>query len=90
MREFSHKLVTFEMAQGDEVSQAQCKRELDQLSKEIFEIDLKIHSFRAQGNNTHIPVLEAARAEITKQIQQCQVQLELKKAQTKNRNRNRR
>ena len=89
MREFSDKPVTFAliMAQDGEVSQAKFKRELDQLSKMIFEIDLKIQSFRAQGNNTHIPALEAAKAEIEKQILQHQVQLEYKKAQNKNRNR---
>ena len=81
MREFSCKLVTFEMAEGGHVSQAQLKRELDQLSKELFGIDIKIQSFRAQGNNTHIPALEAVRAEITK-VQAKQVELELRKCQS--------
>ena len=64
------------MAEGGEVSQAQLKRELIQLSKEIFEIDLNIQSSRDQGNNTHIPALEATKLEIQKQIVKSQVQLE--------------
>ena len=69
MREFSHKLVTFSLiiTEGG-VSQAQLKRENDCLSKEIFDIDLRIQIFRSEGNTTHIPALEAAKVEIQKNI----------------------
>ena len=55
------------MTEGGDLSDlslAQLMRNIDQLSKEIFEIDLRIQSFRAQGNNTQIPRLEAAKHEI--------------------------
>ena len=82
MREFSHKLVTFffTMAQGVPVSQVQLIRELKELSRQIFEFDLKIQSFKQLGNNNHIPALEGAREKITKKIPQRQVKLEIKKA----------
>ena len=70
------------MAQGGP-SQAQLKRELEELSRQIFEIDIKIQSFSQQGNNNHIPALEAVIDEITKKIQQKQVELEIKKAQSR-------
>ena len=56
------------MVEGSEVSQAQLKRELNQLSKEMLEIDLKNQSFRAQSYNTHIPALEAVKFETQKTI----------------------
>ena len=71
------------MAQGGPVSQVQLKRELEELSRQIFEIDLKIQSFKQQGNSNHIPKLEAAKAEMTKKIQQKQIELEIKKAQSR-------
>ena len=67
------------------VPQAQLKREFDQLAKEIFEIDLKILSFRSQYNCTHIPALEAAKSGLPQQILQCEIHLEHKKAQTRKR-----
>ena len=87
MREFSHKLVTFTliiMAEGS-VSQVQLKREINTLSNELVDIDVKIQSFEQQPHNRqHIPNLIGARAVITKQIQQKQVELEIKKAQSRN------
>ena len=59
------------MAEGGDLSSlslAQLKRNIDQLSKEIYEIDLRIQSFRAQRNNTHISAIEAAKHEIQKQM----------------------
>ena len=70
MREFSHKLVTFTliiMAEGG-VSRIQLKRELDSLSKELFDIDVKIEGFEQPHNRQYIPNLKAARAVIAKQI----------------------
>ena len=63
MKEFSHKLVTFflNMVQAGGVSQVSLKRELDQLSKEIYDIDLKIQQLKQVGNLTHVPNLEAAK-----------------------------
>ena len=49
------------MAEGGCVSLAQLKRDLDSLSQQIFQIDLKIQQFRQQNNTQHIPNLEAAK-----------------------------
>ena len=86
MREFSYKLVTFTliMAEGG-VYHAELKRELNSLSKEIFDIDLRIQIFRAQDNATQEPVLKALKVEIQKKIVQLEIKLEYKKAQNKNR-----
>ena len=74
------------MAEGGDLSSlslAQLKRNIKQLSKEIYEIDLKIQEFRAQGNDAHIPALETAKHDIQKQIPQHQIQFEYKKAQNR-------
>ena len=87
MREFSYKLVTFflNMTQAAPTSQAQLKRELEALSKDIFEIDLKIEQFRQQRKVQHIASLEAAKIELQKRIVQKKIQLELKNVQNRNR-----
>ena len=64
-------------------SQAELKRRLDSLSKQIFEIDLKIQSFRTQGKVDTVCDLEAAKLELQKQIVSLQIDLELAKAKAK-------
>ena len=64
-------------------SQAELKCRLDSLSKQIFEIDLKIQSFRTQGKVDTVRDLEAAKLELQKQIVSLQIDLELAKAKAK-------
>ena len=54
------------MLQGGPVSQAEIKRKLDDLSKQIDEIDLKIESFIKHGYHAHIPAWQAAKIELQK------------------------
>ena len=70
------------MAQGSDVSQAQSKRDLDQLSHNLFNINLQIQQLRqGVGNNQQqIAILDAASIQIQKEVE-----LELKKAQGKRR-----
>ena len=71
------------MAEGGCVSQAQLKRDLDSLSKQIFDIDLAIQRQQGSGNTQTIANLEAAKVEIQKEIVAKQIKLELKQAQNK-------
>ena len=64
-------------------SQAELKRRLDSRSQQIFEIDLKIQSFRTQGKVDTVRDLEAAKLELQKQIVSLQIDLELVKAKAK-------
>ena len=65
-------------------TQASLKREIDDISKQIFEIDLKIQSFQSQGpNNPHTPALKEAKLELQKKIVQLEIQLEYTKAKRK-------
>ena len=66
------------MAEGGcAVSQVQLKRDLDSLSKQIFDIDLAIQNTQTIAN------LEAAKVKIQKKIVAKQIELELKQAQNK-------
>ena len=71
------------MPKGGRVSLAQLKRELDSLSQQIFQIDLKIQQFRQQNNTQNISNLEAAKKELQQQILQNQIALEWQQAQNK-------
>ena len=71
------------MAEEGRVSQAQLKRDLDSLSKQIFDIDLAIQRQQGSGNTQTIANLEAAKVEIQKEIVAKQIELELKQAQNK-------
>ena len=71
------------MAEGGRVSLAQLKRELDSLSQQIFQIDLKIQQFRQQNNTQHISNLEAAKKDLEHQILQKQIALERQQVQNK-------
>ena len=71
------------MAEGGRVSLAQLKHDLDSLSQQIFQIDLKIQQFRQQNNTQHIPNLKAAKKELQQQILQKQIALEWQQAQNK-------
>ena len=72
------------MAEG--YTQAGLKREIDEISRQIYEIDLKIQQFSTQQNpENHIANLQATKAKLQSDIVNLQIQLELKKAQGKRR-----
>ena len=74
------------MATGG-LSQAALKRKIDALSRQIFEIDLKIQSFRHQEDKVEdIRNLEAAKLQLQQDIVSLQINLELAKAKNKKRN----
>ena len=74
------------MATGG-LSQAALKRKIDSLSRQIFEIDLKIQSFRHQEDKVEdICNLEAAKLQLQQDIVSLQINLELAKAKNKKRN----
>ena len=74
------------MATGG-LSQAALKRKIDSLSQQIFEIDLKIQSFRHQEDKVEdIRNLEAAKLQLQQDIVSLQINLELAKAKNKKRN----
>ena len=74
------------MATGG-LSQAALKRKIDALSRQIFEIDLKIQSFRHQEDKVEdIRNLEAAKLQLQQDIISLQINLELAKAKNKKRN----
>ena len=74
------------MATGG-LSQAALKRKIDALSRQIFEIDLKIQSFRHQEDKVEdIHNLEAAKLQLQQDIVSLQINLELAKAKNKKRN----
>ena len=74
------------MATGG-LSQAALKRKIDSLSRQIFEIDLKIQSVRHQEDKVEdIRNLEAAKLQLQQDIVSLQINLELAKAKNKKRN----
>ena len=76
-------LVTFffTMAEGGS-TQASLKREIKDISKQIFEINIKIQSFQSQGpNNPHIPALKEAKLKLQEKIVQLEIQLQYTRAQ---------
>ena len=73
------------MAMGG-LSQAALKRKIESLSKQIFEIDLKIQSFRQQEDKVEaVCNLEAAKLQLQQDIVSLQINLELAKAKNKKR-----
>ena len=67
MTEFSNKLITFFLNMGEGgCSQTSLKRKLDDISRQIHEIDLRIQSFGP--SNPHIPALKEAKLELQKRI----------------------
>ena len=73
------------------VSKAQIKRDLEQLGKDLYNIDLQIQKAKSQGNNHHILAnLEEAKVIIQRDVVDKQVQLELKEAQSRAARRGRR
>ena len=74
------------MAMGG-LSQAALKRKIESLSKQIFETDLKIQSFRQQEDKVEdIRNLEAAKLQLQQDIVSLQINLKLAKAKNKKRN----
>ena len=73
------------MATGG-LSQAALKRKIESVSKQIFEIDLKIQSFRQQEDKVEaVRNLEAAKLQLQQDIISLQINLELAKAKNKKR-----
>ena len=71
------------MAEG-RCTQASLKREIEDILKQIFEIDIKIQSFQSQGpKNPQIPAWKEAKLELQKKILQLEIQLEYTRAQRK-------
>ena len=71
------------MAKGG-LSQAAVKRKIESVSKQIFEIDLKIQSFRQQEDKVEaVRNLGAAKLQLQQDIVSLQVTLELAKAKKK-------
>ena len=63
---------------------ASLKWEIEDILKQIFEIDIKIQSFQSQGpNNPHISALKEAKLELQKKIVQFEIQLQYTRAQRK-------
>ena len=66
------------------LSLAALKRKLDELSRQIFEIDLKIQALATQKDKQgDIANLNAAKLQLQKDIIDLQIKYELKKAQNK-------
>ena len=72
------------MATG--TSLAALKRKLDDLSKQIFEIDLKIQTLAKQNKQQEVSNLKAAKVQLQKDVIDLQIQYELQKARNKKRN----
>lgn len=72
------------MATG--TSLAALKRKLDDLSKQIFEIDLKIQTLAQQNKQQEVSNLKAAKVQLQKDVVDLQIQYELQKARNKKRN----
>ena len=71
------------MAMGG-LSQAALKQKIESVSKQIFEIDLKIQSFRQQEDKVEsVHNLEAAKLQLQQDIVSLQINLELAKAKNK-------
>ena len=74
------------MAKGgaSDLSKVQIKHDLEQLGKDLYNIDLQIQKVKSQGNDQHqIANLEEVKVIIQKDIVQKQIQLELKDAQSR-------
>ena len=66
------------------MSKAQIKCDLEQLGKDLYNIDLQIQQVKSQGNDQHqIANSQAAKIIIQKDIVDKQIQLELKEAQSR-------
>ena len=73
------------MAMGG-LSQAALKWKIESVSKQIFEIDLKIQSFRQQEDKVEaVRNLEAAKLQLQQDIVSLQINLKLAKAKNKKR-----
>ena len=74
------------MAQGGGPSLAELKRQLDSLTRDLFNIDLQIQQVKeGKANPNSVERLEQARSQIKDDILQKEIQFELKKAQNKRR-----
>ena len=65
---------------------AALKRKLDDLSKQIFEIDLKIQTLAQQNKQQEVSNLKAAKVQLQKDVVDLQIQYELQKVRNKKRN----
>ena len=74
------------MAEGgaSDLSKVQINCDLEQLGKDLYNIDVQIQKVKSQGNDRHqIDNLEEAKRIIQKDVVQKQIQLELKVAQSR-------
>ena len=74
------------MAKGgaSDLSKAQIKHDLEQLGKDLYNIDLQIQKVKSQGNDRNqIFNLKEAKHIIQKDVVEKQIQLELKVAQSR-------
>ena len=81
------------MAEGgaSDLPKVQIKCDLEQLGKDLYNIDLQIQKVKSQGNDQHqIATLEEVKVIIQKDVVQKQIQLELKDAQSRGARRARR
>ena len=72
------------MATG--TSLAALKHKLDDLSKQIFEIDLKIQTLAQQNKQQEVSNLKAAKVQLQKDVVDLQIQYELQKVRNKKQN----
>ena len=79
-----YKLITFflTMAQGG-VSQAQFKRDLEQLGNDLSNIDLQIQGVKQGMQQGNLVTLEAARTQIAQEVVAKEVELTQLKAQAR-------
>ena len=72
------------MAEGSSVSKAQLKRELDSLSRDLFNLDLQIQDLKRQPNTqAQIRQLEQAKLQVQEKGMEKQIELEIKEVQTR-------
>ena len=74
------------MASGGRVSIASLERQISELSRQIFEIDIKIQNFKkTQTNLGKIPDLNAAKFSLQRDIVDLEIQKTLQKAKNRKR-----
>ena len=52
-------------------------------SQEVFEIDIKMQTFKQQGHHSHIENLQAVKVELQKKLIGAQINLKLENAKSK-------
>ena len=78
------------MAQGSQVNKSKLKRDLDQLGKDLYIIDLQVQRIKQGQQQGNIPTLEQEKLDIQKQVVAKEVELTKLNAQTRAARRGRR